>query len=195
MVDVIFQSRLQRFAKVLFNGPLRRRSGRWLPLPADGRPSLSRVWQQRNRKFDAAEPQGRLAFSVPRRLQRHWVVFCRSAQGPDELKSDIPCCRASKVSSRGPFIRPSDLRQSRTFVSTIDHGWLAAAGRAKPTALASAGSACPTNFRGRATFAVHRTRTAGRRMARPILMAMSAITRAASQGTRIGRRFSHLGRE
>jgi hypothetical protein len=40
---VIFQSRLQRFAKVLFNGPLRPRSGRWLrpsgrrwPLPLRG---------------------------------------------------------------------------------------------------------------------------------------------------------------
>jgi hypothetical protein len=37
-ISVIFESRLHRFAKVLFNGPLRRRSSRWLPLPADGRP-------------------------------------------------------------------------------------------------------------------------------------------------------------
>jgi hypothetical protein len=99
--------------------------------------------------------------------------FLPGCSGADELKSDIPCRRASKVSSRGPLIRPSDLRQSRTFGSTIEHDRLAAAGRAKPTVAgdrgnkppklrirapatlqpcpglrACAGSACPTIFIG-----------------------------------------------
>jgi hypothetical protein len=101
VADVIFQSRLQWFAKVLFNGPLRRRSSWWLHRPTDGRPSLSRVWYQRNRKLDAAGAQGWLVFSVPRRLQRHWVVS-RCSAAPSTIRiidhRELPLSRYSRVS-------------------------------------------------------------------------------------------------